>query len=717
MVGPSAVEQVLRGKHYNRALRCHRTVMEAMFRMKWQMYQEWLESKQVPADTNLLQSLSKLRSHVSFDTISSLSLSPGFQKVASLYDEYCSQDVSPTATFWSSYIDMVTLLLQFIESSRQGDWDLHLACIRAMLPYMFAYDRVNYSRYMSYYWLSMITLKSFHPSADADLRAGECAVQRSNSLRQVPFDLAIEQSVNRDTKMAGGIIGFSRKAGAVQRWVVNAHEKAEITSDCCKMAGVGSEAASTSHHDTLPSRIRKDEVAVEAVLGTLETWQNPFAPTDGLVNISSGVVATDSVKKDLLNAVDIGEEALLAFIRDRLQSSTIGFFEKIQSKNLATFSSMNKPAKKQDKSKVAQVDRALIARMLVVAQSRSMDMRYVLQFSLSPLPLALANADGSLAKTNKAKMLTLLEAGIASVSTVPSKAVWVIDGMAVLQSITSPPATFAALAEIIFRISTSSFNAGGERVDFVADQYPNVSIKNNEWHRRQRGNSYRVEVTRGEQHCPVMWKSFLSHRENKIQLLSLLLQLWAENKYAACLFHRKLYVAVGETCFILTSNDGQSVLQSECAELSSTHEEADTRLLLHAAHAARDAPPCIVVRSPDTDVAIISCFAQRDIAAPVYFRTGTKHRTRFVDISAVTHGFSSDMCSALLGVHALTGCDSTSAFVGKGKAAAFQLLSKSPQIQQNLSSLGVTFTVSEELHQHCEEFVCTLYGSREDQRC
>ena len=47
-------------------------------------------------------------------------------------------------TFWKSYIVMVTLLLRFIQP-REGNWNLHLACIRDMLPWMFAYDRTNYS--------------------------------------------------------------------------------------------------------------------------------------------------------------------------------------------------------------------------------------------------------------------------------------------------------------------------------------------------------------------------------------------------------------------------------------------------------------------------------------------------------------------------------------------------------------------------------------------
>lgn len=53
--------------------------------------------------------------------------------------------------FWGSYIDMVGLLLRFNHATREGDWQLHLACVRAMIPYMFAYDQVNYARYLPVY--------------------------------------------------------------------------------------------------------------------------------------------------------------------------------------------------------------------------------------------------------------------------------------------------------------------------------------------------------------------------------------------------------------------------------------------------------------------------------------------------------------------------------------------------------------------------------------
>ena len=53
--------------------------------------------------------------------------------------------------------------MSYIKATRTSDWTLHLASVRSMLPWMFAYDRVNYSRYLSAYWIEMSSLEQTHP--------------------------------------------------------------------------------------------------------------------------------------------------------------------------------------------------------------------------------------------------------------------------------------------------------------------------------------------------------------------------------------------------------------------------------------------------------------------------------------------------------------------------------------------------------------------------
>ena len=69
--------------------------------------------------------------------------------------------------------------------------------------------------------------------------------------------------------------------------------------------------------------------------------------------------------------------------------------------------------------------------------------------------------------------------------------------------------------------------------------------------------------------------------------------------------------------------------------LSCDHEEADTRLLLHARYAAED-HKIIVIESPDTDVAVRCASLFNQIGSqPLWFRTGVKDNKRFIPMHKV----------------------------------------------------------------------------------
>ena len=84
--------------------------------------------------------------------------------------------------------------------------------------------------------------------------------------------------------------------------------------------------------------------------------------------------------------------------------------------------------------------------------------------------------------------------------------------------------------------------------------------------------------------------------------------------------------------------------------------------------------PVVVIESPDTDMAVHLCAHATAISCRLMFKAGTGKKARFVDISAISSKLRPAFCEALPGLHAVTGCDSTSAFVGRGKRKGFQLL-------------------------------------------
>ena len=146
--------------------------------------------------------------------------------------------------------------------------------------------------------------------------------------------------------------------------------------------------------------------------------------------------------------------------------------------------------------------------------------------------------------------------------------------------------------------------------------------------------------------------------------------------------------------------------------LSCRHEETDTRLNFHAQHAALSGYEQIIIESPDTDVAVLAIAHSSLLNSRLLFLTGTNERRRYIDIRKLAANLGESLCKALVGFHALTGCDSTSAFVGKGKAAPFKLLRSDEVFVQALIMLGREYDLTHEVFDACERFVCSLYGHK-----
>ena len=68
-----------------------------------------------------------------------------------------------------------------------------------------------------------------------------------------------------------------------------------------------------------------------------------------------------------------------------------------------------------------------------------------------------------------------------------------------------------------------------------------------------------------------------------------------------------------------------------------------------------------------------------------------------------------DICQALIGVHAFTGCDSVSAFGGQGKIKALNLINKSHEYRQLFIAFGQEWHVNEHKFQIVQAFTYEMY--------
>ena len=684
-----------------------------MHRLQWQEFRRWLTQKDKPTNyPRLVEALQLLRGDLTRAHVDEMINLPEFQELECQYAEFCKDGTDgPLKIFWNSYLEMVSTLLCLIRATREGDWELHLECIKAILPWFFAYDHTNYARYLPVYLLHMLSLSQTHPEAYDMLSKGDFGVQRNNThgFSKLPVDQTIEQTLNRNTKTKGGIVGFSLKRGAVQRWMLTAHARATFIDRCREMASLDCKDDDT-HKECGAQRLKRDEEDVQKVMEVIQQWRNPFEPSDELMTLSSGCVASGSVKDDLLNAEEKGKFAFASFVSNRLTSTETGFFETLPKLKLGRFGEVKKKVSAGGRTFVIRADRNLFARLLVIGQNRQIDLRELLSFELGPVPWSLASCDGSLAKTTKSSLIELLEDDVEPLQQLPNASVFIIDAMALLQGLTSIPERFSALA--MMTLNTILRQSGQcTRIDFVADQYPTVSIKNAERERRGRDGQLIVKIESPNQRCPRQWSKFLASGCNKMRLVEFFVCEWGNNQhYATMLGNRSLYVAHGELCTKIVVDVQGNISSSPVPELFSNQEEADTRMFLHAAHASDDGHQQIIIKSSDTDVEVLSCYLNEHIQAEVTLLCATQKRSRAVSVSQICQTLGTEVCRILPSLHAMTGCDSVSSFAGKGKKSALDIVMADAEQRAHISTIGDNLPPKDDDLRKAERFICALYG-------
>ena len=94
----------------------------------------------------------------------------------------------------------------------------------------------------------------------------------------------------------------------------------------------------------------------------------------------------------------------------------------------------------------------------------------------------------------------------------------------------------------------------------------------------------------------------------------------------------------------------------------------------------------------------------------ILFETGRGNKKRLLNITAFSNDISAVYSSALLCMHAYVGCDTVSAFKGRGKLKALTALQQYPHFIKTLAQLGESWNMDTFLLGNIEAFMCTMYG-------
>ena len=101
------------------------------------------------------------------------------------------------------FLQMVELLLSTNYSIRYGDRKLLLQCITKILPYTFAFDHINYVRYLSVMLADKLLLPNDFPDVYKNFVRRNFAAQLTaiSAFLRIKTDKVMETSLNKDAKV------------------------------------------------------------------------------------------------------------------------------------------------------------------------------------------------------------------------------------------------------------------------------------------------------------------------------------------------------------------------------------------------------------------------------------------------------------------------------------------------------------------------------------
>ena len=143
-----------------------------------------------------------------------------------------------------------------------------------------------------------------------------------------------------------------------------------------------------------------------------------------------------------------------------------------------------------------------------------------------------------------------------------------------------------------------------------------------------------------------------------------------------------------------------------------THEEADTRMLLHAYHSSVCGARNVMIRTVDTDVVVIALSHFDSLGLnELWIAFGVGDKLRYIAIHTIVTTLGIEKCKSLPFFHALTGCDTTSSFLGHGKKGAWDTWNLFPEVSSTFVLLSNKPSL--ESVQQClkliERFIILLY--------
>jgi len=127
------------------------------------------------------------------------------------------------------------------------------------------------------------------------------------------------------------------------------------------------------HHELSMAVWSRQEENILKLKNVIKSFLTPMTHEgEELTNIITNVVMPAQVQKDICSQDEIGQQKYTAFVDQRINTNEVNLWARMKKVQLKTWKSARKPVKHKLADKVVEMkdDRALFARMMIVARSR-----------------------------------------------------------------------------------------------------------------------------------------------------------------------------------------------------------------------------------------------------------------------------------------------------------------------------------------------------------
>ncbi|KAL8620009.1 hypothetical protein ACOMHN_015291 [Nucella lapillus] len=597
-------------------------------------------------------------------------------------------DASPTISYWTTVREYLLINCHFVKGQRQGDWPLTLSACEDLCSWFFVFGHTNYAQWLPVFLQNMARLPDLHPSVHAEFMEGNFVVQRSEKkFSMMGLDQSQEHSIQflKEDSGPNGLYGQEEEKEMIE---LSKPEVLRIVHEFQNACFKETTKRSTEHPEASSAEQSKFLKHLKALVSLVDEDRvvNSFTEQGPeLVTLDTGEVMDPAIADGLKEAKSIGKNMQVEFVRERLETGKKPLSDVIPRTNVYTF--VNRPPadlkRGTDKLGSARANAALTTKMFMSLLARpESDMAEFFKHENRREPPSLTQ-DGKLRTGTKSVVVTCLPSMPDPGRSIEAKeaTVRVFDMAAIVHMIKPQCAhlfgEYSAMQLMPFLEGQMTINT--LRIDLIWDTYSETSLKSQTREKRsqQAGRRTRVAaqipIPKGAQ-----WATFLEDAENKDELF----------RFVSEDLHN---LAANKDYHLITTKD-DCVLNNMEIDTSTlcpcSHEEADTRMMLHLRHAADEGHTKAFLRTVDSDVVVLAVSLFGDLGlSELWIGYGTGKKDRDIPVHQVAAGMGPCTCKALPLFHAFTGCDVTSSMFGIGKKTAYNAWMAFPEVTDTLVAL------------------------------